>query len=87
MKAMRMLVCTVGLVGALTGIARADDASMDPAAYKAKMHDCVTQMKSDHPDMNYKARRHACHKQLGPAPKAPAGSPPAATTPPNPTGN
>jgi hypothetical protein len=86
MKAMRILVCSAGIMAGLTGIARADDASADPAAYKQKMHDCVTQMKSDHPDMNYKARRHACHKQLGPAPKAPAGSPPA-TTPPNPTGN
>lgn len=86
MKAMRILVCSIGVMTGFAGIARADDASVDPAAYKQKMHDCVTQMKSDHPDMNYKARRKACHKQLGPAPKAPTGTPPASSsTPPGPT--
>jgi hypothetical protein len=83
MKAIRILVCSLGVMAAFTGISRADDVSPDRAAYKQKMHDCVTQMKSDHPDMNYKARRKACHKQLGPAPKAPASAPaaPAPSTP------
>ena len=72
MKAMRILICSVGVMSCFAGIARADDApppAGDSAAYKAKMHDCVIQMKTDHPDMNYKARRKACHKQLGPMPK------------------
>ena len=84
MKAMGILVCSMGVIAGFTGIARADDAPTDPAAYKQKMHDCVTQMKTDHPDMNYKARRKACHKQLGPAPKAPTGTAPAPATPTSP---
>jgi hypothetical protein len=84
MKAMRILVCSMGVIAGFTGIARADNAPTDPAAYKQKMHDCVTQMKTDHPDMNYKARRKACHSQLGPAPKAPTGTAPAPTTAPTP---
>jgi hypothetical protein len=82
MKAMRMLVSSMGVAAAFMGIARADDAAADPAAYKQKMHDCVTQMKADHPDLNYKARRKACHSQLGPAPKTPAGTPPETPSPP-----
>ena len=81
MKAMSILVCSLAMTAVFAGIARADDAITDPAVYKQKMHDCVTQMKTDKPDMNYKARRKACHQQLGPAPKAPAGTPPATTTP------
>jgi hypothetical protein len=82
MKAITTLVCSVGVMAAFTGIVHADDASPDYAAYKQKMHDCVTQMKTDHPDMNYKARRKACHKQLGPAPKKDAAAPaPAPTSP------
>ncbi len=82
MKAMRVLICSVGLMSCFAGIARADDAPADAAAYKAKMHDCVTQMKADHPDMNYKARRKACHKQLGPMPKATPAAPAAAPSTP-----
>jgi hypothetical protein len=78
MKALRVLICSVGVMSCFAGIARADDVPADAAAYKQKMHDCVTQMKTDHADMNYKARRKACHKQLGPMPKAM----PAQTTPP-----
>ena len=79
MKVMRVLICSVGVMSCFAGIARADDAA---PTYKQKMHDCVTQMKSDHPDMNYKARRKACHKQLGPSPKAmaPSTAPAPATT-------
>ena len=82
MKAMRMLLCSVGVIAGLSGIARADDAT-DPAAYKQKMHDCTTQMKTDKPDMNHDARRKACRKQLGPAPKSKGGAmTPAPATPP-----
>jgi len=77
MKTTRMLICCVGVSACLAGIARADDAPGDLSAYKQKMHDCVTQMKTDHPDMNHAARRKACHKQLGPAPKAAAAAAPA----------
>jgi hypothetical protein len=83
MKAMPILVCSVVAMAGFAGIARADDATGDPAAYKQKMHDCVMQMKTDHPDMNYKARRKACHKQLGPAPKG--SSTPASPQTPAPT--
>jgi hypothetical protein len=84
MKAIPLLVCSVVAMAGFAGVAHADDPITDPAVYKQKMHDCVTQMKSDHPDMNYKSRRKACHKQLGPAPKAtPAPASTAApTTPP-----
>ncbi len=71
MKSVRVLVCSLGLIAGSTGLASADDAPTDAASYKQKMHDCATQMKTDHPDMNHEARRKACRKQLGPAPKAP----------------
>ena len=74
MKSIRMLVCSVGLIAAFTGVARAADAPTDAADYKQKMHDCATQMKTDHPDMNHDARRKACRKQLGPAPKKAAAA-------------
>jgi hypothetical protein len=82
MKAMPILAGSIVVMTGLAGIARADNAPTDPAAYKQQMHDCVTQMKTDHPDLNYKARRKACHKQLGPAPKAPAAAPSATPSPP-----
>lgn len=75
MKAMPLFVCSVVVAVGFAGIARADDPITDPAVYKQKMHDCVTQAKTDHPDQNYKTRRKACHKQLGPAPKAAAPAP------------
>jgi hypothetical protein len=81
MKAIYMLVCSAGLIASLSGIARADDTA-DAAAYKQKMHDCATQMKTDHPEMNHAARRKACHKQLGPSPKSTTGA--AATAPASP---
>lgn len=74
MKAMSMMVCSIVVMAGSAGIARADDPITDPAVYKQKMHDCVTQAKADHPDQNYKTRRKACHKQLGPSPKAAAAS-------------
>ena len=74
MKSFRVLVFSVGLTVGFTGIANAADAPSDAASYKQKMHDCATQMKTDHPDMNHDARRKACRKQLGPAPKAPASA-------------
>ena len=89
MKVMPLLVCSAVVLAGVSGIARADDPITDPAVYKQKMHDCVTQQKADHPDLNYKARRKACHKQLGPAPKAtaaPSSAPasPATTAPTSP---
>lgn len=85
MKALPLLACSVIAMAGFAGIAQADDTATDVSAYKAKMHDCVTQMKADKPDMNYKARRSACHKQLGPSPKAmPAASPAPAPTPSSP---
>jgi hypothetical protein len=88
MKSMSVLACSIVVMAGFAGMARADDPITDPAVYKQKMHDCVTQMKTDKPDMNYKARRKACHQQLGPAPKAapsatPSATPPATTTPPS----
>jgi hypothetical protein len=84
MKLLHTLTCTAALLVGIAGIARADDTATDAAVYKQKLHDCQTQMKTDHPDMNHDARRKACHKQLGPMPKAPKAAPatpPAATTP------
>lgn len=75
MKAIPMLVCSVSVIAGLSGIARAADGATDPAAYKQKMHDCTTQMKTDKPDMNHEARRKACRQQLGPAPKKSAAAP------------
>jgi hypothetical protein len=83
MKSIRMLVCCVSLIAGSTGIASAADAPTDATSYKQKMHDCATQMKTDHPDMNHDARRKACRKQLGPAPKAAAAGT-TATPPPAP---
>jgi hypothetical protein len=76
MKTIPLLACSIVVMAGSAGIARADDPITDPAVYKQKMHDCVTQMKTDKPDMNYKARHKACHQQLGPSPKAAAGAPP-----------
>jgi hypothetical protein len=84
MKVLHTVACTAVLLAGIAGIARADDTATDPAVYKQKLHDCQTQMKTDHPDMNHDARRKACRKQLGPMPKAPKAAPatpPAATTP------
>ena len=81
MNATRALIFSVGLIVGATGIARAADEPVDHAAYKQKMHDCATQMKADHPDMNHDARRKACHQQLGAAPKAPGAATPAAPAP------
>jgi hypothetical protein len=82
MKALRVLIFSMGVAACLTGFARADDAPGDAATYKQKLHDCVTQMKKDHADMNHEARRKSCRKELGPAPKAPApASAPAAAAP------
>jgi hypothetical protein len=74
MKSIRMLICCLSLVAGFTGIASAADAPTDAGSYKQKMHDCATQMKTDHPDMNHDARRKACRKQLGPSPKTPAST-------------
>jgi len=83
MKAAAVLVQSIVVTACLAGLARADDAGGGDASYKQKMHDCVTQMKTDHPDMNYKARHKACHKQLGPSPKSQAAMPSASPkTPP-----
>lgn len=84
MKVLHTVACAAVLLAGIAGIARADDTATDPAVYKQKLHDCQTQMKTDHPDMNHDARRKACRKQLGPMPKAPKAAPatpPAATTP------
>jgi hypothetical protein len=84
MKVLHTIACTGVLLASLVGVARADDTPTDAAAYKQKLHDCQTQMKTDHPDMNHDARRKACHKQLGPMPKAPKAapaSPPATSSP------
>jgi hypothetical protein len=78
MNALRMVVCAATLFSGTVAVCHAQDTPADPAAYKQKLHACVTQMKTDHPDMNHDARRKACHKQLGPAPKSPAA---AATAP------
>ena len=74
MKIATKIICSIALLGGTMGIAQAADAPADPSSYKAKLHDCVTQMKTDHPDMNHDARRKACRKQLGPAPKSSAGA-------------
>lgn len=75
MKAMHSIACVGVLLAGLAGVARADDTPADAAGYKQKLHDCQTQMKTDHPDMNHDARRKACRKQLGPMPKAPKAPP------------
>jgi len=77
MNAIRTLVYSAALLSVTVGIAQAQDTPADPAAYKQKMHQCVTQMKTDHPDMNHDARRKACRKELGPSPKATAAAAPA----------
>jgi hypothetical protein len=78
------LMNTVALTAAFwvgaAGVAQAAD-SPDATAYKQKLHDCQTQMKTDHPDMNHDARRKACRKQLGPSPKTPAAASAPAPTP------
>jgi hypothetical protein len=84
MNAVRTVVYSAALLSSMVGIAHAQDTPADPAAYKQKLHQCVTQMKTDHPDMNHEARRKACRKQLGPAPKSPTAAAPA-STPPAPT--
>jgi hypothetical protein len=80
MNVLHKIAFTAALFIGIAGVAQAAD-SPDVAAYKQKLHDCQTQMKTDHPDMNHDARRKACHKQLGPMPKtsaaAPAATPPA----------
>ena len=80
MNALRIVVLTAALVSGTAGIAQAAD-SPDVAAYKQKLHDCSTQMKTDHPEMNHSARRKACHKQLGPMPKSSAAAPAPTPTP------
>jgi len=80
MKALRSAVFGIALMAAVSAGARADNAPTAPTDktdYKQKLHDCQTQMKTDHPDMNHDARRQACRKQLGPMPK----SAPAPATP------
>ncbi len=86
MKVFHSIACAAALLAGISGLARADDAPADPAAYKQKLHDCQTQMKTDHPDMNHDARRKACRKQLGAMPKDSAATPtaPGPTTPPQP---
>ena len=69
MNAVRMVVCSATLLSGLVTVCHAQDTPADPAACKQKLHAYVTQMKTDHPEMNHDARRKACHKQLGPAPK------------------
>ena len=78
MKISHLIACTGVLLAGMAGIARADDAPTDAAAYKQKLHDCQTQMKTDHADMNHDARRKACRKQLGMAPKSMKAAPAAA---------
>lgn len=85
MKSLCTVVYSTALLGGMVGIAHGQDAPKDPAAYKQQLHQCVTQMKTGHPDMNHAARRKACRKQLGPAPKsstpAPATTAPATSKP------
>jgi hypothetical protein len=78
MNTARTIVYSFALLGGMVGIAQAQDTPADPADYKQKLHGCVTQMKTDHPDMNHDARRKACRKQLGPAPKSSAAATPMA---------
>lgn len=80
MKVLHTVALTAALLAGISGVARADDTPPDAAAYKQKLHDCQTQMKSDHPDMNHEARRKACRKQLGPMPKAPKPAPAASAS-------
>jgi hypothetical protein len=77
MNAMRTVVYSAALMSGLAGITHAQDAPADATGYKAKLHQCVTQMKTDHPEMNHDARRKACRKQLGPSPTASAATAPA----------
>jgi hypothetical protein len=79
MKVLHTIACAGALLAGIAGAARADDTPTDPAAYKQKLHDCQTQMKTDHPDMNHEARHKACRKQLGPMPKAPKAAPAASS--------
>jgi hypothetical protein len=83
MKVLHTIACVGALLAGIAGVARADDTPTDAAAYKQKLHDCQTQMKTDHPDMNHDARHKACRKQLGPMPKAPkaTSAAPPATSP------
>jgi hypothetical protein len=80
MKVLHTVACVGALLAGIAGVARADETPADPAAYKQKLHDCQTQMKTDHPDMNHDARHKACRKQLGPMPKAPKAAPAASPT-------
>ncbi len=84
MNVVRNVVYSATLMGGLVGIAHAQETPADATTYKEKMHQCVTQMKTDHPDMNHEARRKACHKQLGPSPKAAAAPAAAPAAPPKP---
>jgi len=81
MKLLHNIVCATALLAGISGVAQAADSPSDPAAYKQKLHDGQTQMKTDHPDMNHDARRKACRKQLGSMPKAPTAAPAATPSP------
>lgn len=78
MKILQSIACIGALMAGFAGVAGAADAPSDSAAYKQKLHDCQTQMKTDHADMNHDARRKACRKQLGSAPKSTKTAPAAA---------
>jgi hypothetical protein len=80
MKALHTVALTAALLLGTAGVTQAAD-SPDVAAYKQKLHDCSTQMKTDHPEMNHSARRKACHKQVGPMPKSSAATPAPTPTP------